>query len=77
MTEPSLYRPRIVPLVGEGIAAGMAEHVRVRLQFEAKTSAGGPLDHPGEACGRERQATAGFRAVAAAVPAARRQGADG
>lgn len=29
-----------MPLVGERIAAGVAEHVRMRLQFEAETSAG-------------------------------------
>jgi hypothetical protein len=35
MTEPPLNRPDIVPLVGKRIAASMAKHVRVKLQFEA------------------------------------------
>jgi hypothetical protein len=35
-----------VPLIGEGVAAGMAEHVRVRLQPEASTG-GGTLDQAG------------------------------
>jgi hypothetical protein len=32
MTEPSLDRPGVVPLIGEHIAAGVAKHVRVRLE---------------------------------------------
>ena len=57
MTEPSLNRPGVVPLVGEGIAASVPKHVGVSLQFEAETSADRPLDHPGKARGRERRAT--------------------
>jgi hypothetical protein len=54
MAEPSLDCPGVVPLVGERVPAGMAEHVRVRLQLEA----GGtrcPLDHPSEAGRGERR----------------------
>src|SRR5260370_13945495 len=56
MAEPSLDRPGIVPLVGKRIAAGVAKHVRVSLQFKAETTACRPLDHPGKACSRERRA---------------------
>ncbi len=57
MTEPSLNRPGVVPLVGEGITAGVAKHVRVSLQLKAETPSSRPLDHPGKARGRERRAT--------------------
>jgi hypothetical protein len=53
MAEPSLDCPGIVALVGERVAAGMTQHVRVRLQFEAGGSRR-PFDHPGKASGRER-----------------------
>jgi hypothetical protein len=33
--DSALDRPGVVALIGERIAAGMTEHVRVRLQFEA------------------------------------------
>jgi hypothetical protein len=36
VTEISVQRPRIVPSVGEGIAAGVSEHVRVRLEAELR-----------------------------------------
>jgi hypothetical protein len=52
--EPSLDGAGVVALIGERVPAGMAEHVRVRLKLKA----GGtrcPLDHPGEAGGRERR----------------------
>src|SRR3979490_1307327 len=55
VAEPSLDCPGVVALVGECVAAGMAQHVRMRLQFEARGQ-GGPLDHPGKAGGRERGA---------------------
>jgi hypothetical protein len=56
MAEPSLDGTGVVTLVGEGIAAGVAEHVRVSL--ERKTSGlGGPFNHPGEAGRRERGAS--------------------
>jgi hypothetical protein len=35
--------PGVVPLVGENVATGVAEHVRVRLQFEARNSSSRPL----------------------------------
>src|SRR5271170_5435837 len=53
MAEPSLDRPGVVALVGKGVAAGVAQHVRMRLEIEAGAG-GGALDHPGEAGGRER-----------------------
>ncbi len=46
MAEPSLDCAGIMPVVGEGIAAGMAKHVRVGLQFETQPSACRPLNHP-------------------------------
>ena len=56
MTESSLDRPGVVTLVGERVAAGVPEHVRMGLQFEASADRGG-LDHPGKARGRERRTT--------------------
>jgi len=41
-----------VALIGEGVAAGVAEHVRMCLELEAGAG-GGALDHPGKAGGRE------------------------
>jgi hypothetical protein len=37
-----------------GVAAGVTQHMRVDLELEA--GAGGALDHPGKARGRERGA---------------------
>jgi hypothetical protein len=45
----------VVALVGERVAAGVAKHVRVRLELEARGD-GRPLDHPGKAGGREWRA---------------------
>jgi hypothetical protein len=48
-----------VPPVGEGVAAGVAEHVRMRVELEA----GGtrcPLHHTGEAGRRERGAALAY-----------------
>ena len=56
MAEPSLDRPGVMPLVGEGLAAGVTKHVRMRLQFETKPSACRPLNHPRKAGSRERRA---------------------
>jgi hypothetical protein len=53
MAEPCLDCPSVVALVGEGVAAGVAEHVRVCLEVEAG-GAGCPFNHPGKAGGRER-----------------------
>jgi hypothetical protein len=47
MAEPSLDCPSVVSLVGESVATGVAEHVRVRLQFEGRSDRR-PLDHPGK-----------------------------
>jgi hypothetical protein len=55
MAEPSLDRPGVVALVGERVAAGVAEHVWMRLQFEARGD-GSAFDHPGKAGGREWRA---------------------
>ncbi len=52
MTESPLDRPGVVTLVGERVAAGVPEHVRMGLQFEASADRGG-LDHPGKARGRD------------------------
>jgi hypothetical protein len=48
MPEPSLDGTGVVTLVGEGIPAGVAEHVWVNLQFE-RGAVCGPFHHPGEA----------------------------
>jgi hypothetical protein len=53
MPQPSLDCPRVVPLVGKCIAAGMAKHVRVRFQLKAG-ACGCPLDQPPKASRRER-----------------------
>jgi hypothetical protein len=48
MSQPALDCPGVVALVGEGVAAGVPQHVRVGLEF--KTGAiRGALDHAGEA----------------------------
>jgi hypothetical protein len=43
-----------VPLVGERVAAGVAQHVRVGLELQA-SGRRGALDHPGEAGRGERR----------------------
>jgi hypothetical protein len=48
VAEPSLDRPCVVALVGERVAAGVTEHVRMRLELEAGAG-GGTLDHSGKA----------------------------
>jgi hypothetical protein len=53
MPEPALDRPRVVPPIGEGVAAGVAQHVRMGLELQA--GAGSALDHPGEAGCGERE----------------------
>src|SRR5271154_985580 len=45
--------PGVVALVRECVAAGMAEHVWMRLEIEVRARSGA-LDHPGKARGRER-----------------------
>jgi hypothetical protein len=55
MTKPALYCPGVMALVGEGVAAGVAQHVRVRLELLAGARCR-TLD-PGEAvCGERRSA---------------------
>ena len=41
-----LQRPRVMPFVGQRIAAGMAQHVRMYLDVELGRDAE-PLDHAG------------------------------
>ena len=50
-----LNRPGSVPPVGQHVAAGVSEHMRVRFQFEAEPSASGPLYHPRKAGSGERR----------------------
>jgi hypothetical protein len=51
--EPPLNCPRVV--AGEGVAAGVAKHVGVRLELQAGAGSGA-LDHAGEAGRGERGA---------------------
>ena len=51
MTEIRLDRARVVAVIREFVAAGMPEHVGVRLDAQIRGS-GCPLDHAGEARGR-------------------------
>jgi hypothetical protein len=53
MAEPCLDCPSVVALVGEGVSTGVAEHVRVRLEVEAR-GARCPFNHPGKAGRGER-----------------------
>ena len=55
VTEVGLKRPRVVPVVRQGVAAGVPEHVWMRVEGKTRFSAS-PLDHPGEACGAEWRA---------------------
>jgi hypothetical protein len=48
----SLQRPCVVPLVGQCIAAGVPEHVRVSLESQFGLLSR-PLDHSGETGGGE------------------------
>ena len=50
--EVGLQRARIVAFAGQGVARGVPQHVRVRLEPELGLSAR-PLDHAGEAGSRE------------------------
>src|ERR1700722_10108430 len=84
MPQPSLDRPGVVPFVGEGVPAGVAQHVWVRLDLQAGGGRG-PFDQPGEAGrGEGRAALAdedeGRRvalAGGAAAPEARSPGSGG
>jgi hypothetical protein len=56
MPEVGLQRPRIMPFVGEGVAAGVPKHVGMRLEAEPRLSPRA-LDHTGEASGAEGRAS--------------------
>jgi hypothetical protein len=47
MVEPPVDRLGVMTLVGERVTAGVTEHVRMRLQFEARGD-GSAFDHPGK-----------------------------
>jgi hypothetical protein len=53
MAEPALYRPGVVPLVGERVAAGVPQHVRVGLELQPGDGRR-PLGHAREAGRGER-----------------------
>jgi hypothetical protein len=55
MAEPRLDCPGVVTLVGQRVAAGVAQHMGMGLEIEA-CAGGGTLDHPGKASCRERGA---------------------
>jgi hypothetical protein len=52
MAEVSLQRSCVVPFVGQRVATGMPEHVRMGLEAQLGLRAR-PLHHAGEASGRE------------------------
>ncbi len=54
VSQVRLQRPGVRAVVRQLVAAGMAKHVRMRLQLDASAD-GRALDHPGEASGRERR----------------------
>jgi hypothetical protein len=47
-TEPCLDCPSVVALLGERLAAGVAQHVRMSLEIEARGNRP-PLGYPGKA----------------------------
>jgi hypothetical protein len=53
--EVGLERPRVVTPVGQRIATGMPDHVRVNLKVELGLNARA-FDHTGETGGAERRA---------------------
>src|SRR5664279_6582303 len=53
VAEVSLQGPRIMPHVRQSVAAGVAEHVRVRLEGQLGLPAR-PFDHAGEASRTKR-----------------------
>jgi hypothetical protein len=55
MAKIGLQRPRVMPSVGQRKAAGVSQHMRMRLKAELGLHARG-LDHAGEASGAERRA---------------------
>jgi hypothetical protein len=50
MTEIRLDRARVMAIIGEFVAAGMAEHVRMVLKAQLGLAAS-PLDHAGQPIG--------------------------
>ena len=81
MAEPSLDRPRVVALVGQGVAAGVPQHVGVRLELQLAPSAARSIIRakPAVVNGEPRSLTktkgeSGSRAGAGAGLAARRPG---
>jgi hypothetical protein len=52
MAQVSLHGSGVVPLVGERVATGVSEHVRMGLEAPTRLSAS-PLNHAGEASGAE------------------------
>jgi len=52
VTKVGLHGAGVVPFVGERVAAGVPEHLRVRLEPQPGFGACA-LDRSGEACGRE------------------------
>ena len=64
MAKPILQRPRIMPRIGQGIAARMPKHVTVNREGKARTLAD-PLDQPINGVGRERTAALGRKDEAA------------
>jgi hypothetical protein len=52
MAQVSLQGSGVVPLVGERVAAGMAQHVRMGLEAETRLDPS-PFDHAGKANGAE------------------------
>ena len=65
MAEPVLNRPRVVTCIGQGIAAGVAEHVHVNLEWEAGALADA-LDQTIDGIGGEWSAALRLEHVAAA-----------
>jgi hypothetical protein len=56
MPKVDLQGAGIVPSVGKGIAAGVPEHARLRLEGQLGHFSSS-FDHPGETGGRERRAS--------------------
>ena len=54
MTEIRLKRPRVMPFVRQGAAAGVSEHARVSLEAEPSLQPD-PLNHASEGSRRERR----------------------
>ena len=55
MAKPSLDSPGIVALIGEGVAAGMAEHMRMDGEWNASRDASACSSKPARASQMEKQ----------------------